>query len=166
MDKRHVVLYLMAAGLLVGVAACDERSRSAAGATQTGFPGQITAGGGTSGEVMARTAQTAQAKDGSYAGGTPGIAGGSGGNTGGAATGGSVQESGQGPSEGVVPGAQTGGTPGIPAGKGGNTGGAATSGSIPGAGEAPPQGAGSPSTSSQASTSTGSASGATSTTRP
>lgn len=99
MNTRQVLAYMASAAMLAGTAACGEhRSSNAAGVAQTRFPGQITAGGGTSGEVMARTAQK---QDGSYAGGTPGIAGGSGGNTAGAATGGSVQESGRGPSHGV-----------------------------------------------------------------
>lgn len=52
---------------------------------QTGFPGQVTAGGHTSGELLARNS-----RDGGSNGaqGTPGIPGGSGGNTGGAAMGG------------------------------------------------------------------------------
>lgn len=112
MDKRQLVLYVVAAGMLVGIPGCDRgsksgsdtrgdaRGKSGAAVAQTGFPGQVTAGGGTSGEVLGRVGQT---KDGSYAGGTPGIAGGSGGNTGGAATGGSVQETGRGPSQGVTP---------------------------------------------------------------
>ena len=77
----------------------DDATRAETGVLKTGFPGQITAGGGTSGEVLAQTTK----KDGSYAGGTPGIAGGSGGNTGGAATGGAVQESGHGPSGTTAP---------------------------------------------------------------
>lgn len=84
------------------MAACSDRDgamRADAGVLKTGFPGQITAGGGTSGEVLAQTTKT----DGSYAGGTPGIAGGSGGNTGGAATAGAVQESGHGPSGKTAP---------------------------------------------------------------
>lgn len=76
------------------------------GVIQTGYPGQMTAGGGSSGEVMARTARPET--DATYAGGTPGIAGGSGGNTGGAETGGTVQESGQGPSQGVTQPASAG----------------------------------------------------------
>jgi hypothetical protein len=67
---------------------------------QTRFPGQVTAGGGTSGDVMARSGK---AVDGNYAGGTPGIAGGAGGNTGGAATGGTVRESGRGPTQSIAP---------------------------------------------------------------
>src|SRR5437763_1999059 len=66
---------------------------------KTHFPGMVTAGGGTSGEVMA--ANSGNKTNGVYAGGTPGIAGGAGGNTSGAATGGTSHETGQGPSQGV-----------------------------------------------------------------
>lgn len=70
-----------------------------AGQRQTRFPGVESSGGGTSGQVM--TANAGNKTDATYAGGTPGIAGGSGGNTGGAALGGTVSDSGKGPSEGV-----------------------------------------------------------------
>ena len=92
-----------AAGFALALlAACSQGGATGSAATvrNTAFPGQITAGGGTSGEVMA---QAKKATDGSYAGGTPKIAGGSGGNTGGAATGGTVQESGHGPSGTTAP---------------------------------------------------------------
>ena len=82
--------------------ACSRADKAAdAGIRKTGFPGMVTAGGGTSGEVIARSAKPIS--DGSYAGGTPGIAGGAGGNTGGTATAGTVQESGQGPSGNTAP---------------------------------------------------------------
>jgi hypothetical protein len=87
--------------LLLGLAACDrDHASAAAGVNQTKFPGEVTAGGGTSGEVLARS--TKPTTDGTYAGGTPGIAGGAGGNTSGAGTGGTIQESGQGPSQGTT----------------------------------------------------------------
>ena len=94
--------------ILAGVAACCallagcQRDRPAAshGIIQTGYPGQVTAGGSSSGQVMARTARPET--DATYAGGTPGIAGGSGGNTSGAETGGATQESGLGPSSGTT----------------------------------------------------------------
>ncbi len=79
---------------------------------QTKFPGQVTAGGGTSGQVMARSAKPET--NAAYAGGTPGIAGGAGGNNAGAAMGGTVTETGQGPSSGVtapVSGGQPGNKP-------------------------------------------------------
>jgi hypothetical protein len=94
--------------ILAGVAACcallagcqRDRPAPSHGIIQTGYPGQVTAGGGSSGAVMARTARPET--DATYAGGTPGIAGGSGGNTSGAETGGATQESGQGPSSGTT----------------------------------------------------------------
>ena len=94
---------ITAAGCVLALlAACSQGGAggSAAAVRNTAFPGQVTAGGGTSGEVMA---QAKKATDGSYAGGTPYIAGGSGGNTGGAATGGTVQESGHAPSGNTAP---------------------------------------------------------------
>jgi hypothetical protein len=99
---------LPACALLVLAAGCegDRAGSSVAGVRQTKFPGQVTSGGGTSGQVLARNAKPVT--EGSYQGGTPGIAGGSGGTTGGAATAGSVQESGQGPSQGTSPAASTG----------------------------------------------------------
>lgn len=98
--------YLPAAlAVLAAIAGCVDRdlvqTNAKTGVRQTAFPGQITAGGGTSGAVMARTARPET--DATYAGGTPGIAGGSGGTTGGAATAGTVVESGQGPSSGTTP---------------------------------------------------------------
>ena len=82
--------------------ACSRADKPAdAGMRKTGFPGMVTAGGGTSGEVIARSAKPVT--DGSYAGGTPGIAGGAGGTSGGTATAGTVQESGQGPSGNTAP---------------------------------------------------------------
>ena len=85
--------------LILVLLGCSPRG-DAAGVRNTAFPGQVTAGGGTSGEVIA---QAKRATDASYAGGTPGIAGGAGGNTGGAATGGTVTESGHGPSGKTAP---------------------------------------------------------------
>ena len=101
------------AALSAGLAGCDGDERKVDGSTgvvQTGFPGQLTAGGGTSGAVLARNGT---ATDGTYAGGTPGIAGGSGGTTGGAATAGTVVESGQGPSSGVTAPSGKGQTAGV-----------------------------------------------------
>ncbi len=138
MNTRHMVWYALAAGMLIGVNGCGERNVSESGVRQTRFPGQVTAGGGTSGEVLGRVGQI---QEGTYAGGTPGIAGGSGGNTGGAATGGAVQESGRGPSTGVTKeGMTAGGTPGIAGGSGGNTGGTATGGTVQESGSGPSQG--------------------------
>lgn len=92
---------LAACALAALVSGCDrQRARSTAPAAsemrQTRFPGMVTAGGGTGGEVIASTSQ--HATDASYAGGTPGTAGGMGGNVGGAQMGGTVAESGHAPS--------------------------------------------------------------------
>jgi len=94
------LVFLMHAGalaLVLSAAGCkkhgDESMR------QTRFPGMVTAGGESSGVVMARNNKPKT--DATYAGGTPGIAGGAGGNTAGAGTGGSTHETGQGPSSGV-----------------------------------------------------------------
>jgi hypothetical protein len=93
--------------LLLGVAAvlasaCKREEKAAdAGMRKTEFPGMVTAGGGTSGEVMARNKKPAT--DGSYAGGTPYHAGGAEGTVGGTATAGAVQESGHGPSGATKP---------------------------------------------------------------
>jgi hypothetical protein len=81
------------------LAACRQHGEAAQ--RQTHFPGMVTAGGHTSGEVMA--ANGGPKMNAGYAGGTPGIAGGAGGNTSGAATGGTVTETGQGPSRNVTP---------------------------------------------------------------
>jgi hypothetical protein len=106
-----ILLHGGAIALLLAASGC-ERSRthghleSAGGVLQTRFPGQVSSGGNTSGQVLARNSP--RVTEGTYAGGTPGIAGGSGGNTGGAATGGTVQESGQGPSQGTTQPASAG----------------------------------------------------------
>jgi hypothetical protein len=86
-----------AAVLVLTAAGCKQHGDN--GMRQTKFPGMVAAGGGTSGQVMA--AHAGPKTDATYAGGTPGIAGGAGGNTSGAATGGTVRETGQGPSAGV-----------------------------------------------------------------
>ena len=76
--------------------ACGAREASLAAPRQTGFPGQISAGGGTSGQVLTHNGRPKTS--GETTGGTPFHAGGAEGNTGGTATAGTVQESGQGPS--------------------------------------------------------------------
>lgn len=99
--KRTTMLIpgLLAAMLLA--AGCSRNTAPASnGVIQTKFPGEVTSGGGTSGEVIARTAKPVT--DATYAGGTPGIAGGAGGNTSGAETGGTTRETGQGPTSGVT----------------------------------------------------------------
>jgi hypothetical protein len=109
MDSRQVGIAGLVLILAAGVTGCGERSETARNGApvQTRFPGQVTAGGGTSGEVLAQAGRVAE---GSYAGGTPGIAGGAGGNTGGPATGGTVRESGRGPAGSIsaTPGSTTG----------------------------------------------------------
>lgn len=86
------------------LAACGRAPTAAqAGIGQTGFPGQVTAGGGTSGEVMART---------------------------GAATAASGNQEGM---RGQAPGGSVAGTPSIPEGSGGTTSGAAMGGTTGGA---------------------------------
>jgi len=92
--------FLMHAGalaLVLSAAGCKQHGDEAM--RETKFPGMVSAGGGTSGQVMARNG--GPKTDATYAGGTPGIAGGAGGNTSGAGTGGTTRETGQGPSSGV-----------------------------------------------------------------
>lgn len=106
--KRHAMPISSAVAMVATLsvfcavlAACQRAQAPATrGVIQTGYPGQVTAGGGSSGAVMARSAHPVT--DATYAGGTPGIAGGAGGNTSGAETGGTTQESGQGPSRGAT----------------------------------------------------------------
>ncbi len=92
-------LALIAAVAVLATGCGRDDKPAANGIVQTRFPGQVSAGGATSGQIIAATSKPVT--DGTYAGGTPGIAGGSGGNTSGAATAGTVQESGQGPSSGT-----------------------------------------------------------------
>jgi hypothetical protein len=87
-----------AAALVLLTAGCQRHGDNAQ--VQTKFPGMVTSGGGTSGQVMA--AHGGPKTDAAYAGGTPGIAGGAGGNTSGAGIGGSSTETGKGPSHGVT----------------------------------------------------------------
>lgn len=95
------MLWVVSCALAVFAAGCD-RGRApgtepaASEVRQTRFPGQVTAGGNTGGEVMA--AIPGPGVEGGYAGGTPGTAGGMGGNVGGAKMGGTVAESGVAPS--------------------------------------------------------------------
>jgi hypothetical protein len=86
-----------AAALLLSAAGCKQHGDNAM--RETKFPGMVSAGGGTSGQVMA--ASNKPKTDATYAGGTPGIAGGAGGTTSGAETAGTTRESGSGPSSGV-----------------------------------------------------------------
>jgi hypothetical protein len=85
----------------IGLAGCDRgHTNPKDGIVQTKFPGQVTAGGMTSGQIMAHSAKPET--NAVYGGGSPFIAGGSGGNTAGAAMGGTVSETGQGPSQGIT----------------------------------------------------------------
>lgn len=107
--KASTILIPGAILLALAASGCDRgRNPSVGGIEQTKYPGQVSAGGRTSGAIIASTAKPVT--DATYAGGTPGIAGGSGGTTSGAATGGTVLETGQGPTSGVTPpsGAQPG----------------------------------------------------------
>jgi hypothetical protein len=88
------------------LAGCNRPGNATDGVQQTKFPGQVTSGGLTSGQVMARSSKPET--NAAYAGGTPGIAGGSGGTTGGAALGGTVTESGHGPNQGTTTPASAG----------------------------------------------------------
>lgn len=89
---------LLSAALSAG---CERgREQGVDGIVQTKYPGQVTAGGASSGTILATTSRPTT--DAVYAGGTPGLAGGSGGNTGGAKVGGSSTETGQGPATGVT----------------------------------------------------------------
>jgi hypothetical protein len=106
MKASVFLIHAGALALLALAAGCNRNHLGAGDVIQTKFPGQVTAGGGTSGQVLARN--TKPVTDGAYAGGHPGMAGGAGGNTGGTAMGGTVQESGQGPSRGTTQPASAG----------------------------------------------------------
>ncbi len=81
----------MSAALLVVLAAIGGAlAHGAEGPTRTGFPGQVSAAGGTSGEVMARAGELRKVED---EAGTPGIPKGAGGNTAGPQPGASVRQS-------------------------------------------------------------------------
>lgn len=112
MKASTILIHGAVATLAMLASGCDRgRTASVGGVAQTKYPGQVSAGGATSGTIIAQTAKPVT--DATYAGGTPGIAGGSGGNTSGAETGGATRETGQGPTSGVTapsgaqPGTQT-----------------------------------------------------------
>ncbi len=69
------------------LSACSDQRAQSSAVRQTGFPGQVSAGGTSSGEVMSRAPNTVA----QMPAGTPGIPQGSGGTTGGAALGATVQ---------------------------------------------------------------------------
>ncbi|MCA1855288.1 hypothetical protein LE190_05035 [Massilia oculi] len=109
MKATTILTHGALAVLALAASGCDRgRNPSVGGIEQTKYPGQVSAGGRSSGAIIASTPKPVT--DATYAGGQPGIAGGAGGTTGGAATAGSVQETGQGPTSGVTPpsGAQPG----------------------------------------------------------
>lgn len=90
MFKKAVALLALSFALLGSITGCAGRhdaSSSDPSVRQTHFPGEVTAGGGTSGEVMEHSKEIASSGAPS---GTPGIPEGSGGNTGGAALGGTT----------------------------------------------------------------------------
>ena len=99
MKSSNSLMQAGAAALALALlAGCKQHGDGAQ--AQTHFPGMVSAGGHTSGEVMA--ANGGNKTNGVYAGGTPGIAGGAGGNTSGAGTGGTTQETGHGPTQGIT----------------------------------------------------------------
>ncbi len=109
MKASTILIHGALATLALALGGCDRgRPASADGVVQTKYPGQVSAGGATSGTIIAQSARPVT--DATYAGGTPGHAGGSGGTSSGAATAGTVGETGQGPTAGVTPpsGAQPG----------------------------------------------------------
>jgi len=99
--KASIILSAGSLAALALLAGCDRGGNpSVGGIEQTKYPGQVSAGGRTAGAIIASTPKPVT--DATYAGGTPGIAGGSGGTTSGAETGGTVRETGQGPTSGVT----------------------------------------------------------------
>jgi hypothetical protein len=90
------VLMLLGAACVLTIACSRQDGAADSAMRKTKFPGMVTAGGGTSGEVIALAKKPV--KEGSTTGGTPFHGAGAEGTTGGAATAGTVQESGHGPS--------------------------------------------------------------------
>ena len=119
---------LLMLGALTLLAGCNREPAPAAnGVIQTKYPGQISAGGASSGAIMAATDRPTT--DAIYGGGTPGIAGGAGGNTSGAEIGGATRETGQGPSSGTTTPSGVGALGGSP--QSGDTGGATAPANAP-----------------------------------
>lgn len=90
---NRTVAWSLALALVAGLAACgSQRAGDDVQADQTKFPGQVSAGGGTSGEVIARGMQAsgAAAPATPAPSGTPGTPQGAEGNVGGAELGGTV----------------------------------------------------------------------------
>jgi hypothetical protein len=101
MKASTILIHGALAALAVLAGGCDRgRNPSVGGIEQTKYPGQVSAGGRSSGAIIASTAKPVT--DATYAGGQPGTAGGSGGNVGGARLGGTVTETGEGPATGVT----------------------------------------------------------------
>jgi hypothetical protein len=88
MFKKAAAL-LVLSSVLGTITGCTNRPDASpnTGVRQTHFPGEVTAGGGTSGEVMERSKKVASSGTPS---GTPGIPEGAGGTTSGAALGGTT----------------------------------------------------------------------------
>jgi hypothetical protein len=108
MSPRGIAL----AACLVLLAGCGDRGAVRDGVAQTRLPGHVTAGGGTSGQVIARTGAAA----GTQPAGTPGIPQGAGGNPGGTALGGTtVAQAQAGPGGATHPGGDRLGGPPAPA---------------------------------------------------
>jgi len=138
MRTRITAIALLPLLLALTLAGCDKDGQAAADS----WPGNLvcrmplSAGGGTSGEIMAQAASSSKAGAPS---GTPGIPQGAGGNTGGAAMGnvGAANANTNAGQEGVrgqAPGGTgVAGTPGIPEGSGGTPSGAEMGGTTSGA---------------------------------
>lgn len=93
-------LAALCCALSLGLAGCDRGTSASDGVRQTHFPGAVTAGGGTSGEVMARSVASAKSDEGrrgqaatpsGSVSGTPGIPEGAGGTVSGPAMGATTQ---------------------------------------------------------------------------
>lgn len=84
---RTVKASMIALTCTMMLTACSDERPQPGTIRQTGFPGQVTAGGTSSGELMSRIDNTVA----QMPAGTPGIPEGSGGSTGGAAMGATVQ---------------------------------------------------------------------------
>ncbi|HEY8608054.1 MAG TPA: hypothetical protein VIM12_13145 [Noviherbaspirillum sp.] len=127
MRTRQLTAFLATSAAAALLAACGQGDGGTAdasrGVRETKFPGQVTAGGGTSGEVMA---QAAGAKAQTATGG---------------------KQAGQEGVRGQAPTGSVSGTPGIPEGSGGTPSGAEMGGTTSGAAAtqvAPPPGGASP----------------------
>lgn len=113
MSSKTFIIAVFA--VLLAAGGCSERTDLEAASkevTQTKFPGMVTSGGDTSGQVLAR-AKSSDVSSSGEASGTPGIPEGSGGNTSGAALGGTTGGASATKSDATEPGGRsTGGTAG------------------------------------------------------